>query len=167
MPEVIGGTLPPRSLFRDVVSDGCRCGRDHNQCPATLGRTAEALGSQAGRGLPLVRPDIPPASHPHAVGNAATTGPDGSPPGSARDRHEVLCRPRRGVGPRPCGRFVTCGLEFLQLWRPPTLQTIRQTFLGRVLIGAAFDWWDLVHYGVGAVLGVLLVRKTARATSDD
>ena len=63
--------------------------------------------------------------------------------------------------------FVTCGLEFLQLWRPPTLRTIRQTFLGWVLIGAAFDWWDLVHYGVGAVLGALLVRKTARATSDD
>ena len=47
------------------------------------------------------------------------------------------------------------------------LQTIRQTFLGRALIGTAFDWWDLVHHGVGAVLGALPMREIIRAAPND
>lgn len=63
--------------------------------------------------------------------------------------------------------FVTCGLEFLQLWSPPALQTVRKTFIGHALIGSTFGWWDLFHYGIGAVLGVLLVRGLARTVSDE
>jgi hypothetical protein len=54
--------------------------------------------------------------------------------------------------------FVTCGLEFLQLWQPAMLQTLRQTFIGHALLGSTFGWWDLPHYAVGAVLGGLLVQ---------
>lgn len=53
--------------------------------------------------------------------------------------------------------IVTCGLEFLQLWSLPILQTARETFAGQVLLGSTFDEWDLLHYAVGAVAGALLV----------
>ena len=37
---------------------------------------------------------------------------------------------------------VTFALEFLQLWKPPFLQAVRSTFLGHVLIGSSFSWFD-------------------------
>jgi len=54
--------------------------------------------------------------------------------------------------------FVTCGLEFLQFWDFLELQAVREMFVGHALLGSTFSWWDLAHYGVGAVLGALLVR---------
>lgn len=63
--------------------------------------------------------------------------------------------------------FVTCLLEFLQLWHPPVLQTVRQTFIGRVLIGTTFAWWDFLHYGLGALLGALFVRGITRTAPEN
>lgn len=63
--------------------------------------------------------------------------------------------------------FGTCGLEFLQLWSPPVLQTMRGTFVGRALIGGTFDGWDFLHYGLGAVLGALLVQALLRTIPDE
>ncbi len=69
------------------------------------------------------------------------------------------------IAPRqPPGRValavlcVTCGLEVLQLWRPPLLEAIRSTYLGRALVGSTFSWWDFPHYVAGAAAGVGLVR---------
>jgi len=59
--------------------------------------------------------------------------------------------------------IVTCGLEFLQLWSPPVLHTVRQYFLGHLLLGSTFDQWDFFHYAIGAVAGALLVRMLVRA----
>ena len=49
------------------------------------------------------------------------------------------------IAPRlPPGRVavgvlcVTCGLELLQLWRPPLLEAFRSTYLGRALVGSTF-----------------------------
>ena len=47
--------------------------------------------------------------------------------------------------------LVTCALESLQLWHPPLLEAIRQTFIGAALIGTTFAWWDFPHYIVGAL----------------
>lgn len=59
-----------------------------------------------------------------------------------------------------CGVLLaTCLLEITQLWKPPVLERVRQTFIGHALIGSTFEGWDLLHYGVGAVLGGLFIQK--------
>ena len=57
---------------------------------------------------------------------------------------------------------VTCGLEFLQLWHPPILEQFRSTFLGRMLIGTTFSWWDFPHYLLGCLLGWFLLRQIGK-----
>jgi hypothetical protein len=54
--------------------------------------------------------------------------------------------------------LATCGLEFLQLWRPPVLQAIRSFRPGVWLIGNGFDWWDFPHYITGCVLGWVVLN---------
>ena len=53
--------------------------------------------------------------------------------------------------------LTTCLLEFLQLWHPPFLQTIRSTFLGVSLIGNSFSWSDQLHYVIGFILSGILI----------
>ncbi len=58
-------------------------------------------------------------------------------------------------------------LEFLQLWHPPFLQTIRQTFLGRTLIGTSFVWSDFFYYFIGCIIGFVILqflKKKSRNT---
>lgn len=54
--------------------------------------------------------------------------------------------------------MVTCSLEFLQLWHPPFLESIRSTFLGVTLIGNSFTWTDLFYYLVGCAASVWLIQ---------
>ena len=56
----------------------------------------------------------------------------------------------------------TCLIEFLQLWHPSWLQTLRSSFLGRSLLGTTFSWWDFPAYLVGTLLGWLLLRCIAQ-----
>lgn len=67
----------------------------------------------------------------------------------------VLCRwPRLSPWTAAGGVLVaTILLEGLQLWQPPVLETIRDTFVGHAVLGSTFSWDDLPHYAVGAVLG--------------
>lgn len=60
---------------------------------------------------------------------------------------------------------VTCGLEVLQLWRPPMLEALRSTFLGRALVGSTFSWWDFPHYAAGAAAGFALAHALAGRTA--
>ncbi len=53
--------------------------------------------------------------------------------------------------------LITCALEFLQLWHPRFLETIRSTFMGATLLGNSFSWLDLVHYLVGSGLALFLL----------
>jgi len=57
---------------------------------------------------------------------------------------------------------VTCLLEFLQLWHPPFLETLRSCFLGRALLGTTFAWLDFPHYLAGSLLGWLWVKCLRR-----
>lgn len=45
--------------------------------------------------------------------------------------------------------------ELLQLWQPPLLQTIRATWLGRIILGNTFTVSDFPPYVVGSFLGWL------------
>lgn len=75
----------------------------------------------------------------------------------------LLVSGRKAVRQIPLWVFViTCGLEFLQLWNPLTLALFRSTFLGRMLIGTTFSWWDFPHYAVGCVLGWLWLRQVKK-----
>jgi hypothetical protein len=58
---------------------------------------------------------------------------------------------------------VTSALEFLQLWHPPALEAIRETFIGSTLLGTTFVWWDFPHYVIGCLLGALLASWLGRA----
>ena len=44
---------------------------------------------------------------------------------------------------------VTSILEFAQLWKPPFLEIIRATLVGRFLLGTTFSWWDFPYYILG------------------
>lgn len=60
--------------------------------------------------------------------------------------------------------LATCALEFLQLWRPPLLEAVRATFLGRALIGSDFAWADFPFYLLGSAAGwgwLALIRRRA------
>ena len=54
--------------------------------------------------------------------------------------------------------IVTSFLEFLQLWKPPFLQAIRATLIGRLLLGNTFVWWDFLYYILGCTLTWMLLR---------
>jgi hypothetical protein len=53
--------------------------------------------------------------------------------------------------------LITSILEFSQLWHPPFLETIRSSFIGSVLLGNKFSWWDFPHYIFGCLLGWILL----------
>jgi len=52
----------------------------------------------------------------------------------------------------------TCALEFLQLWHPAWLESLRGYFLGRTLLGTSFTWLDFPYYLAGSGLGWLWLR---------
>jgi hypothetical protein len=58
--------------------------------------------------------------------------------------------------------ILTSLLELLQLYQHPILDTIRQTLVGRLLIGSHFDPWDFLHYFIGCMIGWFLLRQLQR-----
>lgn len=57
---------------------------------------------------------------------------------------------------------ATCSLEFLQLWHPSFLESVRSTFIGSALIGTTFVWWDFPHYVIGCFAGWLMIKLSAK-----
>lgn len=58
--------------------------------------------------------------------------------------------------------ILTCGLEFLQLWHPKFLDSIRSYFIGRTLLGTTIAWIDFIHYFIGFLLSVCLLNYLKR-----
>lgn len=54
--------------------------------------------------------------------------------------------------------IITCCLEFLQLWHPFFLETIRNTFIGKTLLGSSFNWFDFPYYIVGSATGYYFMQ---------
>ena len=48
--------------------------------------------------------------------------------------------------------LFTCAIEFLQLWHPPILESIRATLPGRLVLGNTFSGIDFPAYFVGALV---------------
>ncbi len=53
----------------------------------------------------------------------------------------------------------TCALEFLQLWHPPFLESLRSTFIGRTLLGTTFFWSDIPYYFLGCGIAWVWMRR--------
>ena len=69
----------------------------------------------------------------------------------------------KAVNKIPVWVFIgTCIIEFLQLWKPPLLQQIRATFVGRMILGNTFVWSDFIYYIFGSLLGWLWLWQLQR-----
>ena len=80
----------------------------------------------------------------------------------------LLLRPTLAIAPLTAGvLLVTCGLEVLQLWHPPALETLRASFLGHALIGSSFSLWDFPHYVAGGLLGGALAQRLGEPREAD
>jgi len=53
--------------------------------------------------------------------------------------------------------LTTCTLEFTQLWRPQFLETLRDNFIIRTIIGNSFSWSDFPYYIIGSIAGFALI----------
>ena len=58
---------------------------------------------------------------------------------------------------------ITSILEVMQLWHPSFLEWIRDTFIGRTLIGTSFVWSDFLYYIIGCIIGGLLMHRIQKA----
>jgi hypothetical protein len=57
---------------------------------------------------------------------------------------------------------LTCGVEFLQLWQPPFLESIRATRPGALVLGTTFHWRDFPGYFVGALFAFGVSRVVSK-----
>ncbi|HEY9296997.1 DUF2809 domain-containing protein [Trichocoleus sp. DQ-A3] len=74
---------------------------------------------------------------------------------------------RKAINQIPIWVFgITCTIEFLQLWHQPVLDSIRSTFLGKLLLGTTFSWWDFPHYLLGCIIGWLWLQQIVRGYKD-
>ncbi|MDP8241552.1 MAG: DUF2809 domain-containing protein, partial [Candidatus Celaenobacter antarcticus] len=58
--------------------------------------------------------------------------------------------------------LTTCTLEFTQLWRPQFLETLRDNFIIRTIIGNSFSWSDFPYYIIGSIAGFALILMIKR-----
>jgi hypothetical protein len=56
----------------------------------------------------------------------------------------------------------TCGLEFLQLWKPEWLTQFRATRFGAALLGSGFTWSDMPPYFIGGLIAYFVLAVTSR-----
>jgi hypothetical protein len=47
-------------------------------------------------------------------------------------------------------------IEFSQIYKAPWIDSIRPTLFGRLVLGATFNWGDMVCYAVGVGIGVTI-----------
>ncbi|MBC8156458.1 MAG: DUF2809 domain-containing protein [Bacteroidetes bacterium] len=54
--------------------------------------------------------------------------------------------------------LVSFGIEFSQLYHAPWIDLLRHTRLGGLVLGFGFLWTDLLCYGVGIAVGMLVEK---------
>lgn len=71
--------------------------------------------------------------------------------------------PASRISVRGAAALAVCfAVEFSQLYRAPTLDALRATLLGHLVLGSGFDPRDLLAYTVGVVMAVLAERALHR-----
>jgi hypothetical protein len=60
---------------------------------------------------------------------------------------------------------IAIGVELFRLVHAPWLDAFRLTLAGALLLGRIFSLWDIVAYGVGIGLGILIDRAVTSARS--
>lgn len=50
----------------------------------------------------------------------------------------------------------SCAVELTQLYHAPWIESMRGTRLGALVLGATFNWPDMLAYGAGIILGCLV-----------
>lgn len=56
-------------------------------------------------------------------------------------------------------------IEFSQLYKAPWIDSLRPTLFGRLVLGATFNWGDMVCYALGVGIGVLVDVKLFKSKS--
>ena len=56
-------------------------------------------------------------------------------------------------------------LEFLQLWHPIFLEIVRNSFIGRTIVGTTFVPSDFIYYIFGSFFGWILLKKIKNTTN--
>jgi hypothetical protein len=77
--------------------------------------------------------------------------------------------PDTRVAVRGAAAYEFCvGIELSQLYHAPTLDALRATRLGHLVLGSGFDTRDLVSYAMGVGVAVLVApRPRARSAYSD
>ena len=64
----------------------------------------------------------------------------------------------------------SCVVELTQLYHAPWIESVRDTRVGILVLGATFNWPDLIAYGVGIFLGclseIILLRRTLESDTN-
>lgn len=55
-----------------------------------------------------------------------------------------------------------CAVEFAQLYHAPWIESLRSTRLGALVLGAVFNWPDIIAYGAGIMIGSLAAMTLRR-----
>lgn len=54
--------------------------------------------------------------------------------------------------------LITCGVEGTQLWSAEWLQALRETLIGRLVLGTTFNLLDFPAYVAGTVIGTWILK---------
>ncbi|MEA3500444.1 MAG: DUF2809 domain-containing protein [Candidatus Marinimicrobia bacterium] len=60
---------------------------------------------------------------------------------------------------------ITTFLEILQLWHPVFLEIIRDSFIGKAMLGTSFFLLDIFHYIIGFIASFWLIKKLRKIES--
>lgn len=75
----------------------------------------------------------------------------------------AMPNPRRIASIAITAFVMTSVVEILQLWHPAWLTAIRQTLLGRLVLGTTFNMLDFPAYVVGSIVGFVILNFISRS----
>lgn len=59
--------------------------------------------------------------------------------------------------------LFSSAIEGTQLFKWPVLVLLRQSFIGRTIVGSGFEWVDFLYYAIGSLTAFILGRKLLKS----